>query len=77
MNLDKIQSQIDTLQRCVDNVKLAEANIKHLESVYITYYDVNSYFEDMKEANEQLASCEDTLKTQLRINQIVNQEILK
>lgn len=77
IDLEIIQGQINSLQRCVDNCNSAKKSIQHLESIYNNYYDMNSYSDDMKEANDQLSKCEQTILGQLKVNYIQNQDLIK
>lgn len=77
IDLEVIQSQINSLQRCVDNLKLAKQQVNHVEHRRGLYDDDYDYQRDLLNANNIVITTQRTLVGQLRLMNYQNEKLLK
>ena len=72
INIDELQSQINSLQKCLDNYKLAESILETLNK-----HPKNIHYDERKRfAEYQLNTTEKTIIGQLKVNYMCNEKLI-
>lgn len=73
MDLTPYKNQLNALRQCIVNVELAQVNYR--SALEAQSYGVVGASEMVNKAIDQLKTTEDTLRSQSRINCLLNQEV--